>query len=247
MPAEQTSEAVVLRRTESGETDRRLTLLTAQFGKLDVIAKGAKKPGSRLAGSSEPLVKAVFTWAEGRVRRYVTQVQPLTSYPGIRSDYDKTVAGLALAELAAVSIPYESHFPQSEVYAQYVQSLEAIERAEDWRAAMLWAETRLMESEGVHPEWTKSVVSGAPLGENPAWVSPMAGGYVTPEESVPFADRTTVSAESLIALDRIVRLSEPPQKVKGVNECLRVMLAFWRSTLEHRLPANESMVRGLQD
>lgn len=247
MPAEQTSEAVVLRRTESGETDRRLTLLTEQFGKLDVIAKGAKKPGSRLAGSSEPLVKAIFTWAEGRVRRYVTQVQPLTSYPGIRSDLDKTVAGLALAELAAVSIPYESLLPQAEVYTQYVESLEAIEQAQDWRAAMLWAETRLMESEGVHPGWTVSVVSNSPLGENPAWVSPTAGGYVTPEESNPFADRFLVSAESLIALDRIVKLPQPPNVVKGVNECLRIMLAFWRATLEHRLPANESMVRGLQD
>lgn len=247
MPAEATSEAVVLRRSDSGETDRRLTLLTSEFGKLDVIAKGARKPGSRLAGSSEPLVKAVYTWATGRVRRYVTQVQPLTSFPSIRNDYDRTLAALALAELAAFSIPYESPQPDQDLYAQVLLGLQSLESAPDWRAALLWAESKLMEAEGVHPEWTKSVVSGKPLAENPAFVSPGAGGQVSVAESEGYPDRFLVSAECLIALDRIVALDTPPKTVKNVSECLRVMFHFWRATLDTRLPASETLIRGLQD
>ena len=65
--------AIVLHRTESGENDRRLTLLTLEQGKIDVIARGARKGGSRLAGISEPLVFAKMQLAVGRHRRFVTQ------------------------------------------------------------------------------------------------------------------------------------------------------------------------------
>jgi DNA repair protein RecO (recombination protein O) len=244
--AEVTAEAVVLRRSESGETDRRLTLLTRAFGKIDVVAKGARKPGSRLAGSSEPLVRATFTWAEGRMRRFVTQVQPLTSYPRIRSDYDRTMAALALAELTAVGVPYESpQFDTHDLFDLLVESLSAIESADDWKPALVWAESRLMDAEGVHPEWTTCAVSGRDLAENPAWVSATAGGYVAAAESTSFGDRFAASAEALIALKRVVALDAPPSKLKGADECLRIMFAFWRHALENRLPANEALVQGL--
>lgn len=246
MGAEVSSEAVVLRRSESGEADRRLTLLTRDHGKIDVIAKGARKSGSRLAGSSEPLVRAVFTWAEGRARRFVTQVQPVTSYPQIRADYDRTLAALALAELTAVSVPFES--PQHDVFDVFdlfVRSMASLNESVDWRASMVWAEAKLMAAEGAHPEWTTCAVSGAALSENPSWVSPAAGGLVSSELAVGYEDKFLVTAETLITLKKVVALDQPPNVVKGSDECLRVLFAFWRHILENRLPANEAMVQGL--
>jgi len=249
LAADVTAEAVVLRRIDSGETDRRLTLLTREFGKLDVVAKGARKPGSRLAGSSEPLVHAVFTWAEGRSRRFVTQVQPLTSFPRIRSEYERTLAALALAELAMVSLPYESPSPYEsdslDIYEIYLASLAALETTEDWTAALVWGEARLMQAEGVHPEWTTCVVSGSDLAENPAWVSPRAGGLVAEQLALKHEDRFLVTAETLIALKKVADLSIAPAHVNGSHECLRVLFAFWRHALDSRLPANETLIQGL--
>lgn len=45
--------AVVLRRVNYGEADRILTLLTEQYGKIVVIAKGVRKEKSKLAGGIE--------------------------------------------------------------------------------------------------------------------------------------------------------------------------------------------------
>ena len=61
-----TVEAIVLRRRDSGESDRRLTIFSRELGKIDVVAKGAKKPTSRLRGVSEPLNVGRFTYASGK-------------------------------------------------------------------------------------------------------------------------------------------------------------------------------------
>ncbi|MBS1721758.1 MAG: DNA repair protein RecO [Armatimonadetes bacterium] len=245
MAAEVSSEAIVLRRSDSGEADRRLTLFTPTLGKLDVVAKGARKSGSRLAGSSEPLVRATFTWAEGKLRRFVTQVQPATSFPRIRLDYDLTLAALALAELVAVGVPYES--PAPEVYDLLGQALGALDHGAPLVPTFVWAQARLLDLEGVHPDWTVSAVSGGQLSENPAWVSPFAGGHVRESESLRYEDRFRVSAEALIALRKIVDLDQPPAHLKRADECARTLFAFWRSALEHRLPANESFVQTLSE
>ncbi|MEP7187672.1 MAG: recombination protein O N-terminal domain-containing protein, partial [Roseiflexaceae bacterium] len=46
------TEAVIIRRADFGEADRLLTLITPQ-GKRRVVAKGARKTTSRLAGHIE--------------------------------------------------------------------------------------------------------------------------------------------------------------------------------------------------
>src|SRR5918996_786767 len=48
------TEAIVLRSMDLGEADRVLTVLTPRLGKLRVIAKGIRRPRSRLGGGLEP-------------------------------------------------------------------------------------------------------------------------------------------------------------------------------------------------
>lgn len=235
----------MLRRTDSGEADRRLTLFTPSLGKLDVVAKGAKKAGSRLAGSSEPMVRAVFTWAEGRHRRFVTQVQPVTSFPHLRSDFDRTSAALSLLELYAVSTPYES--PIEGLYEILVQALEAMEAAEDPLPALVWAEAKLLDAEGVHPDWTVCVDTGSALTENPSWVSLAAGGPISSQAAGTHLDAFPASAEVLISLQRTSSLDGPPDKLRYAKECLVVLFRFWRHTLGERLPASESLIHNLTD
>ncbi len=237
--AEFTVEAVVLRRSDSGESDRRLTLLTREHGKLDAIAKGARKGGSRLAGASEPLVLSTMQLAKGRVRRFVTQAQPQTSFPGLRLDFERLAAGLALAELVAVSTPFEAG--ESDVFDLLVGGLEALEASPEWLPAMVWAEVRLMREQGVLPVWTQCVATGEPLKENPAWVSPIAGGYLSIGHAERYGDRFQASAEALIGLNKIVELGEPPLRLKRGEECLRILHAFWVTALESELPAHRTL------
>jgi len=49
------TQAIVLRRFDFGETGRQLIAFTPDFGKISLIAKGTKKPTSKLAGQSGTL------------------------------------------------------------------------------------------------------------------------------------------------------------------------------------------------
>ena len=52
---------VVLRETETKETDKILTLLTAERGRLSVIARGARRKGCRFAACAQSLAWSEWT------------------------------------------------------------------------------------------------------------------------------------------------------------------------------------------
>ena len=59
-----TTNALVLRETNYKESDKILTLLTEQEGKLTVSARGCRKKGSPIASACQLLVWAEFTLYE---------------------------------------------------------------------------------------------------------------------------------------------------------------------------------------
>jgi DNA repair protein RecO len=232
--------AIVLRRRDSGESDRRLTVLTREVGKIDVIAKGARKAGSRLAGSSDPLVVAKFQLASGKKNLYITQTQPMASYRGLRNDYERLSFALALCELYSAVVPWEEPYP--EAYELLNSSLKQLENHEKPPVALVWAELQLMSLTGFLPAFDRSAVDGKIVEEANPWLSPHAGGYVGDEDALRYTDRVRTRAEVLYGLARMSELGEPPKNLKHVEECLIVLLPFWRQIAEAPLPANESCI-----
>src|SRR5437764_6921542 len=60
------TDAVVLRSLRYGEADRVLHLFTLERGRVNAIAKGVRKTGSRFGGRLEPLTVADLQLREGR-------------------------------------------------------------------------------------------------------------------------------------------------------------------------------------
>jgi len=90
----------VLKTIDFGETDRILTLLTRHFGKVSVVAKGIRKPTSRLAGHAEPLTHAMYQLARGRNLDVLTGAESRALYRALREDLHGIAAGWYIAELA---------------------------------------------------------------------------------------------------------------------------------------------------
>jgi len=242
--SERSVHAVVLRRRDSGESDRRLTLLTLEIGKIDAIAKGARKAASRLAGSSDPLTAGIMTLAFGKRNEYITQVQPQSSFRGLRSDYDRLTYGLALAELYESVMPYEQPLPDA--YRLLLLSLTFLEKHEKPEVAMVWSELKLMEVSGFLPSFDVCAVSGAKIKEAEPLVSPHAGGYVCDQEAYAFTDRYRTKAEVLYGLSRTAELDQPPPNLKMARESLIALLPFWRKIASMPLPANEARIGELR-
>lgn len=240
---EATVNGIVLRRRDAGESDRRLTLLSEELGKIDVVAKGARKSASRLSGVSEPLSSATFTFHNGKKQRFIIQAQPKSAFRGLRTDYDRLSMGLAFAELLGAVLPYEQPLP--ELYELLIEVLVILETHPKPVAALVWAEIKLLELTGFLPSFGVSVISEVPVQESEPFVSPKAGGYVTYPESADFSDRFQTTALVLYGLNALSNLESPPKSLKFSTESLQVLFVFWQIYGESALPANDSLIKHL--
>src|SRR5665811_728720 len=84
------TDAIVLSRFDFGEADRILTLLTPDLGKIKAIAKGIRRPTSRIGGALEPLAELRIQLAEGRTFDVVTQVTMQHTWLGLRDRLEVT-------------------------------------------------------------------------------------------------------------------------------------------------------------
>src|ERR1700757_3472845 len=57
---------IILSRTDFGEADRIITVLTPDHGKLRLMARGARKPKSKMAGGIELFSVSDLTFIEGK-------------------------------------------------------------------------------------------------------------------------------------------------------------------------------------
>jgi len=94
------STAIVLHHRDQGETSKIVTLFTRQYGKISLIAKGARVIKSRYGGALEPFthLDAVFYKKETRDLQFLSQVDIIHPFPVIRSQ---------LGRIALASIPCE--------------------------------------------------------------------------------------------------------------------------------------------
>lgn len=83
--------AIVLRRTNYGERDRVVTLLTKDHGKITVFAKGVRSQKSRLNAGIELLSVSEVGFIDGKSDiKTLTNATLITHYDAIVRDIDKT-------------------------------------------------------------------------------------------------------------------------------------------------------------
>lgn len=93
---------IILRRTEYGEADRIITLLTSDFGKIRVMAKGVRRQKSKMAGGIElfSVSEIHFIKGKGDIDTLVS-TRLTTHYGHIVKDLGRTE--LAYAMLKAIN------------------------------------------------------------------------------------------------------------------------------------------------
>jgi DNA repair protein RecO (recombination protein O) len=94
------TQALILNRSDWREVDSRVLVYTEKFGKLSLIARGTKKPASKLAGHIEPSSLADILILNGKNREYLASSLITQAYFNIKNDLNALYyAGQALAWL----------------------------------------------------------------------------------------------------------------------------------------------------
>jgi DNA repair protein RecO (recombination protein O) len=115
MPAPLKTDAIVLRSIRYGEADRIVHLYTPHHGRLNAIAKGARRSRSRFGARLEPFfrIRAVFHIGRGDLHT-VTSVDTLAAHPGLR-EHAATLDAAARG-CDAVARLFETPEPHPEVF-----------------------------------------------------------------------------------------------------------------------------------
>lgn len=100
MSERQFVDAIVLSSTPMGEFDRRLVLLTGEYGRMSAFAKGARRPKSSLVAATNPFVTATFEVYEGREAFTVYSANVSDYFSELSGDLDKVWYGYYFLELA---------------------------------------------------------------------------------------------------------------------------------------------------
>jgi len=128
MPAEESSAAIVLRARDYSESDRIVTLLTRDFGKLSGMAKGAKASRKRFERKLEPFshVMLYFRRRPNGQLVFVTRAEAspdLTPF-AIEDELTKIALGSYMLELADAFTSEEAE--ATGAYRVLAEALEAV-------------------------------------------------------------------------------------------------------------------------
>jgi DNA repair protein RecO (recombination protein O) len=141
---------IVLARTDFGEADRILTVLTQDEGKVRLMAKGVRKVKSKLAGGIELFSISQISFIPGR-----REISTLTStrlekhFGDIVGDINRTMQGydwLKLLNRATEDMPGPEYF---EVLAHVLEGLNNLEL--DPALVQLWLYMQLLKLAGHTP------------------------------------------------------------------------------------------------
>lgn len=221
-------EAIVLRGSDFGEADRLLTLYTRERGKIRAIAKGACRPGSKLAGHTQVLSYSLMTLARGRNLDIITQAQTIQSFPSLHDDLERLSQGLYLAELVESFTPEESE--NRALFELLRRSLEHLDRGRDKLVLVLF-ELRLLKFSGYLPELEKCLKCRCSLTGEIGYFIPSEGGVFCYHCRPPEIKYTALSAPSRKAMDFLLKASF--QEVSRLRLTGQQLEEIERATKEH--------------
>lgn len=127
MPSSKRTQAIVLRRTDYAEADRIVQCITPE-GKISVLARGVRRPKSKLAGGIELLSLSDITYISGKSElATLTSARANTFFRHVIEDYERLqFAYEILRDIAKVS----EHLDESDFFAITRQTLDSLNRPE---------------------------------------------------------------------------------------------------------------------
>ncbi len=190
--------AIVLKRSDVGEADRLLTLLTLQRGKLRAVAKGARKPSARKTGHVELFNCVELQIAVAREIDLVTQAQTLEPFLRVRDDLDRLSYAYYFAEL--VDRLVEEEIEQREIYELMLDALHWLETTKHLSRSARYFEMQLLDALGYRPQLHVCIHSKEELLPEENFFSPEAGGMLKAQYRDNYRDSISVPVNALKVL-----------------------------------------------
>jgi len=170
------TEAIVLRQRKLGEADKIITLYTPNYGKLEAVAKGVRRPKSRLAGHLEVLTYTSAMLAQGRNLDVVTQAQAVEVFASLREDLHRLSRALYTAELVDRFSPEGAE--SYHIFQLLLATLRRLAEGAGADVVVRYFEMQLLHLAGFQPQLHRCLGCQRPLAPVANCFSPAAGGVL---------------------------------------------------------------------
>lgn len=198
--------AIILKRFDLGEADRLLTLLTPQHGKIEVVAKGARKLTSTKTGHVELFTRADMLIHKGRDLGIVAQAEMTAPYLALRDNLTLS----AYASYAAELVDRFTHAGDDDTNRLFLLLDETLSRLctdADPRLVLRYYELHLLDIVGFRPELNECVIGHEDVQPEDQFFSNAEGGVVCPRDA---ARGTSFAPLPLLTLKLLRHLQRSP-------------------------------------
>ncbi|MDZ4770621.1 MAG: DNA repair protein RecO [Chloroflexota bacterium] len=241
--------ALILRRFDLGEADRVLIVLTPDHGKIDVIAKGARKLTSPRTGHVELFTRADMLVNAGRELGIAVQVELVTPNMALSGDLKRGGCASYAAEITDRFISPGESYPRA-LFDLLDATFSRIDADADPRLALRYYEMHLLDMVGFRPELSECVIGHEPIQPEDQFFSYAEGGVVCPRDATRGSQHVSIALPTLKLLRHLQRSHYDSVRPLQVADALhddaeRIMLGYVTYMLERR-PHSAELLRRLR-
>ncbi|NLT34947.1 MAG: DNA repair protein RecO [Gaiellales bacterium] len=159
------TQALVVGTMRLGEADRLVTLYTRERGRVSAVAKGVRRPLSRIGGRLEPFSLVHVLLHPGRSIYTVTGVDTIRSFQAVREELFRLEAGAQLCEAVRGLFTEEEANPAAfNVLVRGVAKLAGASGAGEVSVAVTGTIVKLLLVQGFVPDLAGCVACGTTEG-----------------------------------------------------------------------------------
>lgn len=231
--------AIILKRRDFGEADRLVTLLTPEHGKIEAVAKGARKATGTKTGHVELFTRAEMLISRGRDLAIIAQAEMIEPYLPLREDLQRGAYATYCAELVDKFTGVGDE-ELGRVFTLLDAALRCLCIEEDLRLTTRYYELHFLDAVGFRPELHQCVFTRETIQAEDQFFSYAEGGIVSPAAAQHEGNLTPVTMTVLKILrhmqrspfDRVRTLQLSPKLHADLE---RIMMGYITFILERRL------------
>ena len=175
-----TTDAINLRSYDLSDADKIVVMYSKEHGIIRSVAKGVKRPKSKLGARMDSLVANTLQFSRGRNLDTVCQAQTINSFKKIREDILKLSCSSYISEIVA-NFGLEEDPASEETYNLLYSALLGLSESKtkkDILISVIKFQLKMMLISGIVPELDTCLICGRRIADEPMYFSKERCGVV---------------------------------------------------------------------